>query len=128
MPFSFSCSFNEYYLFNWKFLFLLKIPTEFPTFLGSTVVLVGNLGYQTNVLYFFRKEPPSYWETLPPGKIPTGFSIFLEITPVLLENQMDVLSSSGKHYCLVGRLCLQRRPQLDLLLFWRLPRSCWKTK
>ena len=29
---------------------------------------------------------------------------------------------------LAGRLCPQGRSQFDLLLFWRLPRSYWKTK
>ena len=75
----------------------------------------------------FWKAPPSYWKTLSPREIPTEFSTLLEITTVLLEDQMNFLCSSGKHHNLAERLCLQERSQLNFLLFWRLPPSYWKT-
>ena len=76
----------------------------------------------------FWEAPPSCWKTLSPGEIPIGSSTLLEITTILLEDQINVLCSSWKHHRLAGRLCHQGRSQLDLLLFWRLPRSSWKTK
>ena len=75
----------------------------------------------------FWRAPLSYWKTLSPREIPTEFSTLLEITTVLLEDQMNFLCSSGKHHNLAERLCLQERSQLNFLLFWRLPPSYWKT-
>ena len=103
---------------------------------------------------FFWEAPPSCWKTLSPGEIPIGSSTLLEITTILLEDQINVLCSSGKHHRLfpgeipigsstlleittilledqINVLCssgkhhrLQGRSHLDLLLFWRLPQSC----
>ena len=61
----------------------------------------------------FWRAPPSYWKILFPREIPTEFSTLLEITTVLLEDQMNVLSSSGKHHPFTGRLCLQDRSQTE---------------
>ena len=71
----------------------------------------------------FWKAPPSYWKTLSPREIPTEFSTLLEITTVLLEDQLSFLCSSGEQHFFTGRLYLQGRYQMNFVLSWWVPLS-----
>merc|ERR1711873_32539 len=51
----------------------------------------GLSGRPNRCSMLFWEAPPSYWKTLSPGEIPTGSSTLLEITTILLEDQMNVL-------------------------------------
>ena len=93
-----------------------KVPTEFPTVLTSTIVILGNPITKEDELLSLHD---------------------------LTEAQLNVLCSSGRHRSLVCRPCLQRcsqpnfssgdiydltgRSNIYSVLFWEAPQSCLKT-
>ena len=125
---------------KWILLFW-RLPLSYWKTKGIFFALLEITVRSNELSSLFWRAPPSYWTTLSPREMPTEFSTLLEITTGLLEDQMTVICSSGKHHCftvskrnpnwifcssgephrLAGRLCLQERFQMNFLLFWRLP-------